>query len=31
MEYVGVRITKCSQPKRVKPKMRGHKVRSGVY
>jgi hypothetical protein len=26
----GVSITKCSQIEGVKPKMRGHKLRSGV-
>jgi hypothetical protein len=31
MEYVGVGITGSSKPKGVKLKMRGCKVRSGVY
>jgi hypothetical protein len=28
---MGVSIIECSQPKGIKPKMRGHKLRSGVY
>jgi len=31
MEQVGLSITEHSQPKYVKPKMRGQTLRSGVY
>jgi len=31
MEYIAVRVMTCSQPKCITPKIRGHKLRSGVY
>jgi hypothetical protein len=30
MEYVGVNIIKHSQPRGIKLKMKGHKLRSGI-
>ena len=31
MEYVGVSVTERGQQRRVKPKMKGRKLRSGVF
>jgi hypothetical protein len=31
MEYAGFSIIECRQPRGIALKMRGHKLRSGVY
>jgi len=31
MEWVRFTTLECSQPKNIQPKIRGHKLRSGVY